>query len=61
MHYTTLISARQLADHLDHPQLVIFDCRFSLADSTAGQRHHQQRSGDRSLDECLGRIKAETG
>lgn len=42
MHYTTLISAQQLADHLDHPQLVIFDCRFSLADSTAGQRAYRQ-------------------
>lgn len=31
MPYTTLISARQLADVLDDPALVVMDCRFSLA------------------------------
>ncbi len=39
-HYTTLISAANLAERLastDHPVLV-FDCRFDLADTAAGEQ-----------------------
>lgn len=36
MTYTTLISAQTLQQQLEHPDLVIVDCRFSLADSAAG-------------------------
>ena len=42
MSYTTLISAQQLAEHLDEPNWVIFDCRFSLADVNAGARAYRQ-------------------
>lgn len=42
MPYTTLISASELANHLDKPNWVIFDCRFSLADSTAGVKAYRQ-------------------
>lgn len=36
MAYTTLISASTLQQQLDHPNWVIVDCRFSLANSDAG-------------------------
>ncbi|WP_338847022.1 sulfurtransferase [Massilia sp. W12] len=36
--YKTLISAADLHAMLDHPQLVIVDCRHDLMDSQAGQR-----------------------
>lgn len=42
MQFTTLISAEQLASQLDNPNLIIFDCRFSLADSQAGHRLYRQ-------------------
>lgn len=42
MAYTTLISAAALADHLHQPDWVIFDCRFSLADASAGARAYRQ-------------------
>ena len=42
MAYTTLISASELAKHLDKPNWVIFDCRFSLADSAAGAKAYRQ-------------------
>ena len=42
MQFTTLISAEQLARQLDNPNLVVFDCRFSLADSQAGHRVYRQ-------------------
>ena len=42
MAYKTLISATELANHLDSPDWVIFDCRFSLADSNAGARAYRQ-------------------
>jgi thiosulfate/3-mercaptopyruvate sulfurtransferase len=38
MQYTTLISATDLAQHLDDPQLVIFDCRHDLMKPGAGAR-----------------------
>ena len=42
MPYTTLISASELANHLDKPNWIIFDCRFSLAYSTAGAKAYRQ-------------------
>jgi thiosulfate/3-mercaptopyruvate sulfurtransferase len=36
MTYTTLVSAAVLHQHLDDPNWVIVDCRFSLANSEAG-------------------------
>lgn len=36
MNYTTLISAESLHQHLNDPDYVIIDCRFSLADTEAG-------------------------
>ena len=42
MSYTTLISATDLAKHLDKPDWVIFDCRFSLADESAGAKAYRQ-------------------
>jgi len=38
MKFTTLVSTAQLAQHLDDPDWVIFDCRFTLTDPAAGRR-----------------------
>lgn len=40
--HTTLVSAEQLAQHLDDPNWVIFDCRFTLTDPEAGLRAYRQ-------------------
>lgn len=42
MSYTTLVSADILAANLDNPNWIIFDCRFSLADATAGHKAFRQ-------------------
>lgn len=42
MSYQTLISAAELANHLNKPDWLVFDCRFSLADSSAGARAYRQ-------------------
>jgi thiosulfate/3-mercaptopyruvate sulfurtransferase len=36
-----VVSAEWLADHLSDPQVVIVDCRFSLADPQLGQRQYE--------------------
>ena len=41
MPYTTLISAAELAEHLDDPGWAIVDCRFALADTERGRRDFQ--------------------
>ncbi|MDS4030445.1 MAG: sulfurtransferase [Candidatus Contendobacter sp.] len=41
MRYDTLIDAPTLHTHLNDPQWVIMDCRFSLMDTEAGRRAHQ--------------------
>ncbi|MDD5274340.1 MAG: sulfurtransferase [Methylovulum sp.] len=41
MSYTTLISAAHLQAQLGHPDWVVIDCRFSLADSEAGRNAYQ--------------------
>jgi thiosulfate/3-mercaptopyruvate sulfurtransferase len=40
MPYTTLISTADLADHLADPNWAIADCRFSLTDTTLGERSY---------------------
>lgn len=42
MSFTTIISCEQLAVQLDKPNWLIFDCRFSLSDTEAGQRAYRQ-------------------
>ncbi|MES9845767.1 MAG: sulfurtransferase [Candidatus Sedimenticola sp. PURPLELP] len=37
MEFTTLISAEELEQHLGSPSLVLFDCRFDLADTSKGE------------------------
>lgn len=37
MTYTTLVSTETLAQHLDDPDWVVFDCRFTLSDPSAGR------------------------
>lgn len=41
MAYSTLISAFELADNLNKPDWIVFDCRFSLADNTAGAKAYR--------------------
>ncbi|WP_340124282.1 sulfurtransferase [Methylobacter svalbardensis] len=41
MTYTTLISAATLQQQLKHPDWVIVDCRFSLADTEAGAKAYR--------------------
>ena len=42
MTFSTLISAFELADHLNTPDWIVFDCRFSLADSSAGAKAYRR-------------------
>lgn len=42
MAYTTLISPAELAPQLDHPDWVVFDCRFVLDDPHAGRQQYAQ-------------------
>lgn len=42
MKYSTLVSAETLAKHLNAPDWIVFDCRFSLADSEAGAKAYRQ-------------------
>ena len=41
MTHTTLVSAEQLAQHLDDPNWIVFDCRFTLTDPDAGLRAYR--------------------
>ena len=42
MVYTTLVSAAELNQHLDHPDWTVVDCRFSLADPARGRLAYEQ-------------------
>lgn len=42
MSYTTLISAEHLLQNLAHPDWVLLDCRFSLADADAGAQSYRK-------------------
>lgn len=41
MEYTTIISAPELALHLGDSNWIVFDCRFSLADTEAGAKAYR--------------------
>jgi thiosulfate/3-mercaptopyruvate sulfurtransferase len=41
-HSSTIVSTDELAAHLDDPQWVVFDCRFTLTDPGAGQTAYVQ-------------------
>ena len=41
MNYNTLISCTTLNNHLNQPDWVIIDCRFSLANTTQGKNAYQ--------------------
>lgn len=43
MTYNTLITPQELLPKLDDPEWVIVDCRFSLEDTTAGQRAYRRQ------------------
>lgn len=42
MQYTTLITCKDLRDHLDNPDWAVFDCRYDLADKEAGWRAYRE-------------------
>lgn len=42
MAYTTLVSTAELAENLDNPDWVIFDCRFTLTEPAAGKEHYDK-------------------
>jgi len=42
MPYTTLVDTDVLAEHLDDPDWVVFDCRFTLSDPDAGLRAYNE-------------------
>jgi thiosulfate/3-mercaptopyruvate sulfurtransferase len=39
--YTTLITAEELARHIDDPDWVVVDCRFDLANPLAGREGYR--------------------
>lgn len=42
MYINTLVSTEDLARHLEDPQWVVFDCRFTLTDPEAGRRAYAE-------------------
>lgn len=40
--YDTLVDTDVVADHLDDPEWILFDCRFELADPEAGEREYRK-------------------
>ncbi|MDZ4047611.1 MAG: rhodanese-like domain-containing protein, partial [Pseudoxanthomonas sp.] len=59
MHWTTLVSAQDLAAHLGKPGLVLVDCRHALSDVDAGEaawaRGHLPGAGHAHLERDLSR------
>ena len=49
MSLTTLVSPDELAAHLDDPDWVTVDCRFSLADAEHGRREYEQAHVSRAV------------
>jgi len=53
----TLISSKDLFQHIEDPDWVVFDCRFTLTDTEAGRRdyaqYHIQGANYVHLDEDL--------
>lgn len=41
MYSNTLVSTEELAQHLDDPNWVVFDCRFTLTDPEGGRRAYE--------------------
>lgn len=41
MFSNTLVSTEDLASHLDDPHWIVFDCRFTLTDPSAGRRSYE--------------------
>lgn len=39
--FDTIVSAGQLAEHLDDPDWIVFDCRFTLTDTDSGFKAYQ--------------------
>ena len=39
--FTTVVSSEELSRHLDDPNWIVFDCRFTLTDPEAGRRAYQ--------------------
>lgn len=42
MGFTTLVSTEELASHLDNPDWVVIDCRFTLTDTDTGMRSYTE-------------------
>jgi len=42
MRFTTVVSAEQLAQHLDNPDWIVIDCRFTLSNAETGGLAYQQ-------------------
>ena len=42
MRFTTLVSTEQLAQQLDDPNWIVFDCRFTLTNTEAGRSAYRQ-------------------
>lgn len=42
MYINTLVSTEDLDRHLDDPDWIVFDCRFTLTDSEAGRRAYEK-------------------
>jgi thiosulfate/3-mercaptopyruvate sulfurtransferase len=40
--FTTILSPHELAPHLDDPNWLVVDCRFSLADANKGRANYEQ-------------------
>ena len=40
--FNTLIKSKQLASHLEDPNWVVFDCRFTLTDTESGRNDYKQ-------------------
>jgi thiosulfate/3-mercaptopyruvate sulfurtransferase len=64
--FKTLISTEQLAENIDNPQWVIFDCRFTLTDAEAGMTAYEKQHLPRAIyahleDDLSGPITPTTG
>jgi thiosulfate/3-mercaptopyruvate sulfurtransferase len=42
MYINTLVTTEDLAQHLDDPDWIVLDCRFTLTDSEAGRQAYQK-------------------
>jgi thiosulfate/3-mercaptopyruvate sulfurtransferase len=42
MTYTTLVSTADLAENIENPDWIVFDCRFTLTDPAAGKKKYNE-------------------